>query len=319
MDNDTNHESNQPKDSIIPKIEYTNDGDVVLSFVDLNTNIKHERTVRPNGTFEKLSQNGVLIESISKIKNADGGWIETHFNPQGEQTAIGYYQKDGIPKKIIRFNEGKTIETILFIMNDNILISTTLDKDQKIVRADAYNEQGEIIYTQHIKDDKPYQTDVITMREDGVKSISHTFNDNTCLVNLINKEGEGIGEYHYKDNELVRSYEVYHIDDNGYRYVRVWNKEEDPSIVTENIFSEGKCLARRILKDGKYAGFVECVRDATTNRYEVLFNAQGHKVSCSTYNDKNELIEYGVYEDGLYRITNQKLPQKNNSDPRSRS
>ena len=107
--------------------------------------------------------------------------------------------------------------------------------------------------------------------------------------------------------------------DNGYRYVRVWNKEEDPSIVTENIFSEGKCLARRILKDGKYAGFIECVRDTTTNRYEVLFNAQGHKVSCSTYNDKNELIEYGVYEDGLYRITNQKLPQKNNSDPRSRS
>ena len=87
-------------------------------------------------------------------------------------------------------------------------------------------------------------------------------------------------------------------------------------------YRNGVCLGRYIYKNEKYVGFIECIYDSTPNRYEVLFDPNGNKISCTTYNEKNELIEQGFYENNIYRITTQRHPSNGgnggNSGPNQR-
>lgn len=297
-----NQNSNTP---YIPRILRDSGLNITFHSIDPNTNIQSEKSVLPNGTYEKRFKDGVLIESISIIKNIDGGWVETHFNPQGERTALGHYQKDGVPTKMIHFKNEQPVEITTFErIENNILISRTFNNKDELIYGAEYDENYQVKNAVYLEHGKIIQTQETEIDEKENKIVTHkSFKDNTMLINVDNKEGEGIGEYHYENDKLIRSLEV-RTDENGYKHVKVWDAN-DPAITSINIFpcKGGPLLAKRIYKDGTYIGLIEYIRDSTTNHYEVFFDANGNKVSCSTYNQKNELIEKGFYINGIYQKT----------------
>lgn len=293
--------------------------DITFHSFDNSTQIQSEKSILPNGIYERLFKDGVLIESISIIKEKDGGWVETRFNPKGERTAMECYQKDGVPTKIIRFENDKPTETTTFKRDeDNILISRTMNSKGEMIRGIEYDENYQEKASIYIENNEIYQTKETRMHPEGFKVIKYNFlKTNQSLLETFNPEGECIAEYHFKNNEMIKSLDVEIDKKTGLRYVSVWDKENE-NLVIKNVYRERTCLGKYIYKNKQYVGFIECIYDSTPNHYEVLFTPNGQKISCSTYNHKNELIEYGVYENGAYRITTQKPPRNDDPNPHAR-
>lgn len=315
-----NSENNNQNTPFIPKIILESGLDIMFHSFNNNTNIQSEKSILSNGTYERLFKNGILIESISIIKEKDGGWVETRFNPKGERTCVGHYKKDGVPTKMIKLENDKPIETTTFIRDkDNVLISRTKNAKDELIRASEYDENYQEKITAYIKNNKIYQTKETRMHPEGFKVIKHDFcKTNQSMFETFNPEGECIAEYHFQDDEMIKSLDVEIDKSTGLRYVSVWNKE-NKDLVVKNVYKEHTCLGKYIYKNKQYVGFIECIYDSTPNHYEVFFTPNGQKISCSTYNQKNELIEYGVYENGVYRITSQKPPRNDDPNPHARA
>ncbi len=314
--NDLNQDNNtQP----IPQFIINSGLDVTFHGAHSNGEIQVETSLLSNGIYEKHYQDGKLIESISKIKDDKGGRVETRFNAKGERLSVAHYQKDGVPTLFQFYNGDKMVErTEFFRGDDNILFSKTTNEKGETIQAEQYDENYQVKNSVRLEDGKIIQEKETEMTEKGFKLVRFTdYKTKQMMVEVFTKEGKAVAEYHYKNDKLTKSLEV-RTDDNGYDHLKQWD-DSDPSLVVISIFNHGTCMGRQIYRDDKYIGFVECIRDASPNRYEVLFDAQGNKISCSTYNQNNELIEKGVYENGIYRITSKKSPQNNTNNGHDRT
>ena len=315
MNNNINNNTNSP---YIPNIVANSGLDITYHSYGINGKNYTETSVLTNGIYEKHYRDGKLVETVSKIKDANGGLVETRFNPQGERIAVGRYDKEGVPSRFQFFDKGNVVETTTFLKDqDNVLFSQTINAQGEVVQQAEYDENYQLFNCVNFEKGKVVQTRETRIHPEGPKVVKHEFlKTNEILFETFNTEGEIIAEQHFKDRELIRSLDVQIDTDTGLRYVTIWNKE-NADFVTKNVFKDGRCLAKYIYQNQQYVGFIECIYDATENHYEVLFDPQGNKISCSTYNQNNELIEKGVYEQGVYRITTNKRPQPNNDSSRS--